>query len=153
MALRQIVKVGDEILRQRCKEVTDFDDRLKMLIDDMFETMEKANGVGLAAPQVGLLKRVIVVCVDDKNKYAVVNPVITKASGVQCGMEGCLSVPDRNGYVERPKKVVVEGFDASGNPVKIKADGLLAVAFCHEIDHLDGVLFIDKLTDDKKGKK
>ena len=153
MALRQIVKLGDEILRQRSREITVFDDKLKELVADMFETMEKANGVGLAAPQVGLLKRVIVVCVDDKNKYAVINPVITKTSGTQCGAEGCLSVPERNGYVERPKKVVVEGLDENGNPIKIKADGLLAVAFCHEIDHLDGVLFIDKVIDDKKGKK
>ncbi len=97
MALRQIVKLGDEILRQRCREVTVFDDKLKTLIEDMFETMEHENGVGLAAPQVGLMKRVIVVCVDGKNKYAVVNPVITKASGSQVGPEGCLSVPNPSG--------------------------------------------------------
>lgn len=145
MALRQVVKLGDEVLRARAKEVTEFDEKLKILIDDMFETMEHEQGVGLAAPQVGLRKRVIVVCVDGKNKYAVVNPVITKASGVQCGPEGCLSVPGRHGYVERPKKITVEGLDACGKPVKIKADGFLAVAFMHETDHLDGVLFIDKI--------
>ncbi len=153
MALRQVVKLGDEVLRQRSKEVTVFDDRLKILIDDMFETMEHENGVGLAAPQVGLLKRVIVVCVDGKNKYGIVNPVITKTSGSQVGIEGCLSVPGQSGYVERPKKLTIEGFDANGKPIKIKADGFLAVAFCHETDHLDGVLYIDKLVEEPAGRK
>lgn len=153
MALRQVVKLGDEVLRQRSKEVTVFDDRLKTLVEDMFETMEHENGVGLAAPQVGLLKRVIVVCVDGKNKYAVINPVISKTSGTQCGPEGCLSVPGQSGYVERPKKLVIEGFDVDGNAIKIKADGFLAVAFCHETDHLDGVLFIDKVIEEPKGRK
>lgn len=153
MALRQVVKLGDEILRQRSREITVFDEKLKLLVEDMFETMEHENGVGLAAPQVGLLKRVIVVCVDGKNKYAVINPVITKTSGVQCGAEGCLSVPGQSGYVERPKKLVIEGFDADGNPLKIKADGFLAVAFCHETDHLDGVLFIDKVIDEAERRK
>ncbi len=153
MALRQVVKLGDEVLRQRSKEVTVFDDRLKILIDDMFETMEHENGVGLAAPQVGLLKRVIVVCVDGKNKYGIVNPVITKTSGSQVGIEGCLSVPGQSGYVERPKKLTIEGVDANGKPIKIKADGFLAVAFCHETDHLDGVLYIDKLVEEPAGRK
>ena len=153
MALRQIVKLGENVLRARSKEVTVFDDKLKTLVDDMFETMEHENGVGLAAPQVGLLKRVRVVCVDGKNKYAIINPVITKSSGVQCGAEGCLSVPNQSGYVERPKKLTIEGFDVSGKPIKIKADGFLAVAFCHETDHLDGILFIDKLVDEPTGKR
>lgn len=145
MAIRQIVKAGDETLRLVCREVTEFDAKLGELIDDMYETMFFEDGVGLAAPQVGILKRVCVVCVDGKTKYELVNPVILKTRGVQVGGEGCLSVPGRHGMVERPRKLTVAAFDRHGNKVLRRVDGLTAVAFCHEMDHLDGVLFIDKM--------
>ena len=145
MALREIVKLGDDVLRMRCKEVTEFNEKLGILLDDMFDTMFSADGVGLAAPQIGILRRVCVVCVDGKTRYELINPVIVKSSGKQRGQEGCLSVPNRHGSVERPKKLVVQAQDRYGNPVTHKVDGFTAVAFCHEMDHLDGVLFIDKL--------
>lgn len=145
MATRGIVKLGDDLLRERSREVTVFDERLSQLIDDMFETMFKENGVGLAAPQVGLLKRVCVVSVDGETKYELVNPVILKASGKQVGPEGCLSVPGRHGEVQRPKKLVVEAQDRHGEKHVYKVADFEAVAFCHEMDHLDGVLFIDKI--------
>ncbi len=147
MATRGIVKLGESILRAKSREVVDFNDKLACLIDDMFETMFKANGVGLAAPQVGLLKRVCVVCVDGVMKYELVNPVIVKSSGTQIGQEGCLSVPDRNGNVARPKKMTVEAQDRNGKKHVYQVSDFEAVAFSHEIDHLDGVLFIDKLVD------
>ncbi len=145
MAKREIVKVGDSTLRTICKDVTEFDERLSVLIDDMIETMFALDGVGLAAPQVGILRRVCVVCVDGEKIYELVNPRVIKQSGRQSGMEGCLSVPNRRGTVERPKKLVVEAFDRHGNKAVHRVDGFLAVAFCHEMDHLDGVLFIDKI--------
>ncbi len=145
MATRNIVKIGDPILREKCREVTTFDDRLGQLIDDMTETMFKAEGVGLAAPQVGILKRVCVVCVDGETVYELVNPVIVRASGSQTGPEGCLSIPGRSGQVERPKKIAVEAFNRNGDAVKYKVEGFTAVAFCHEIDHLDGIMYIDKM--------
>ena len=147
MAIRNIVKVGEPLLREKSREVTVFDERLGVLIDDMVETMFKANGVGLAAPQVGILKRVCVVCVDGETVYELVNPVIVKSAGVQEGAEGCLSVPGRQGYVRRPKRITVEAQDRFGKKVKYVVDKFTAVAFCHEMDHLDGILFIDKLTD------
>lgn len=149
MALRQIVKLGDEVLRTRAKEVTEFSDKLGELIDDMFDTMFAADGVGLAAPQVGILRRICVVCVDGKTKYELINPVVVKKSGKQCGSEGCLSVPNRHGIVERPKRLTVEAYDRTGKKVVHKVDGFTAVAFCHEMDHLDGILFIDKLLEDE----
>ena len=145
MATRNIVKIGDPILREKCREVTTFDDRLGQLIDDMTETMFKAEGVGLAAPQVGILKRVCVVCVDGETVYELVNPVIVRASGSRIGTEGCLSIPGRSGQVERPKKIAVEAFNRNGDAVKYKVEGFAAVAFCHEIDHLDGIMYIDKM--------
>lgn len=145
MAIRQIVKVGDDLLRKRSKEVTVFDERLGELIDDMTETMFYANGVGIAAPQIGLLKRIAVVSVDGDKIYELVNPEIIKASGTQCGTEGCLSVPGVNGEVVRPKKVAVKALDRKGQPHVYKVSDYEAVAFCHEIDHLDGVLFVDKM--------
>ena len=145
MAIREIVKIGDEVLRMRAKEVTDFGPNLGVLIDDMFETMFKADGVGLAAPQIGIVRRVCVVSVDGgKTKYELVNPVILKSSGTQRGAEGCLSCPGRSGIVCRPKKLTVQAQDRTGETKLYKVDGFTAVAFCHEIDHLDGVLFIDK---------
>lgn len=145
MAIRNIVKLGEPLLREHCREVTVFDERLGVLIDDMVETMFAAKGVGLAAPQVGILKRVCVVCVDGEKVYELVNPVIVKSAGEQVGPEGCLSVPGRQGYVRRPKRLTVEAQDRFGKKVKFVVDKFTAVAFCHEMDHLDGVLFIDKL--------
>lgn len=144
MAIRNIVKIGEPVLREKCREVTAFDDRLSVLIDDMTETMFAANGVGIAAPQVGILKRVCIVCTDGKTIYELVNPVIKKASGTQRGPEGCLSIPGRQETVVRPKKIVVEAYDRYGDGYVYKVEGFEAVAFCHEIDHLDGILYIDK---------
>lgn len=145
MAIREIVKIGDETLRIKAKEVTDFGSNLGVLIDDMFETMFKADGVGLAAPQVGIVRRVCVVSVDGVTKYELVNPVILKSSGIQRGAEGCLSCPGRSGIVARPKKMTVKAQDRTGESRLYKVDGFTAVAFSHEIDHLDGVLFVDKI--------
>ena len=118
-----------------------------MLLDDMAETMYAAEGVGLAAPQVGVLRRAITIDVgDETGLIQLINPEIIASEGEQEEAEGCLSVPGRRGYVKRPQRVVVRGINRAGKPVEIRAEGLLAVAFCHEIDHLDGVLFIDKMT-------
>lgn len=149
MATRGIVKLGESVLRAKSREVVDFNDKLSCLIDDMFETMFKENGVGLAAPQVGLLKRVCVVCVDGQTKYELVNPIIVKSSGTQIGPEGCLSVPNRSGNVARPKIMTVEAQDRTGKKHVYHISDYEAVAFSHEIDHLDGVLFIDKIVDVK----
>ena len=146
MAVREIVKLGDETLRMKAKEVTEFDSHLGVLIDDMFDTMFKADGVGLAAPQVGILRRVCVVSVDGGiTKYELVNPVIVKASGTQRGAEGCLSCPGKSGVVVRPKKLTVQAQNRYRETKLYKVDGFTAVAFSHEMDHLDGVLFIDKV--------
>ena len=111
----------------------------------MLETMYENDGVGLAAPQVGILKRAVVIDVDDSNVYKMVNPKIIKKSGEQLGQEGCLSVPEKKGNVNRPMNVTVEYTDDSGKPVTLKAEGILARAICHEVDHLDGILFIDRV--------
>lgn len=146
MALREIVKLGDETLRMKAKAVTEFGADLGVLIDDMFDTMFKADGVGLAAPQIGILRRVCVVSVDGgATKYELVNPVVLKASGTQRGAEGCLSCPGRSGIVARPKKLTVQAQNRYGETKLYKVDGYTAVAFSHEMDHLDGVLFIDKI--------
>jgi peptide deformylase len=144
VAIRNIVKIGNDVLRERSKIVENFDDRLAILLTDMTDTMFKANGVGLAAPQVGILKRAVVISVDGETVYEMVNPVIKKKSGTQVGEEGCLSVPDRYGIVERPKKVIVEYYDRNGEKQTLHASGLLARAVCHELDHLDGVLYVDR---------
>lgn len=142
MAIRNIVEIGDEVLRKTCKPVTEFDEKLSVLIDDMRDTLKKENGVGLAGPQVGVLKRVIVLF-DEDEFIELVNPEIIKASGVQENIEGCLSIPGKYGYTTRPRKVTVKGFDRHGNEVKYTGRDILARGFCHEIDHLNGVLFID----------
>lgn len=147
MAIRNIVEVGNEILREHAKEVKIFDDKLAQLIDDMTETMFSAGGVGLAAPQVNILKRVCVISADGKKVYELVNPEIIERSGTQSGIEGCLSVPNKSGTVERPKQITVKYQDKNGKHKKITVEDFLAVIFCHEIDHLDGILFIDKLSD------
>lgn len=142
MAIREIRKEGDEVLRKTCRVVTDFDDRLAQLLDDMAETMHEANGVGLAAPQVGILKRVVVIDVGD-GVIELINPVITKTRGRQVGEEGCLSCPGEYGIVKRPNHVWVRAQDRHGNPIQMDGKELLARAFCHEIDHLDGILYKD----------
>lgn len=144
MAIREIRKKGDEILYKKCKEVTSFDNKLAILLDDMYETMQKNNGVGLAAPQVGILKRVVVIDVGDE-RIELVNPVIIKESGTQTGSEGCLSVPGVFGEVERPKNVTVKAQDRNGNYFEKDGEDLLARAFCHELEHLEGKLFLDRV--------
>lgn len=144
MALREIRKKGDEILYKQCKEVKNFDEKLAILLDDMYETMKAADGVGLAAPQVGILKRAVVVDIGE-GKIELINPVIIKSGGSQIGQEGCLSVPGVYGEVKRPKTVTVEACDRFGNKFTIEGEDLLARAFCHEIDHLSGSLFLDKV--------
>ena len=144
MALREIRKKGDEILYKKCKEVSVFDKKLAILLDDMYETMQKSDGVGLAAPQVGILKRVVVIDVGD-GKIELVNPEIIRAEGLQTGQEGCLSVPGVFGEVERPNDVTVRAQDRNGEFFEISGTELLARAFCHEIDHLNGELFLDKV--------
>lgn len=146
MAIRIIREQGDEILRKKSREVEVFDKRLHTLIDDMFETMYAADGVGLAAPQVGILKRVVVIDTkDETGPIELVNPVIIYKHGTRLAVEGCLSVPGVRGLVERPEKVKVKAYDRFGNEHVYDGEGLLATAFCHEIDHLNGVLFIDKV--------
>lgn len=147
MALRNILKEGDPILRSKCFEVTLFNAQLGILLDDMKETMFAADGVGLAAPQIGIPKRLCVVCVDGETMYELINPVIVKTAGTQKGVEGCLSIPGKHGTVERPKTVWVKAKNRFGEECEYKVNDLTAVAFCHEIDHLDGKLFVDKIID------
>ncbi len=144
MALRNIVKIGDDVLRKICRTQMTFDEKLGQILDDMAETMYKAEGVGLAAPQVGLLRRYCVIDVGD-GIIELVNPVIMEKSGSQVGSEGCLSIPDRFEEVERPMKVTVRAQDRNGNNFVLEAEGFKARALCHEIDHLDGVLYIDRV--------
>ncbi|MCI8283827.1 MAG: peptide deformylase [Firmicutes bacterium] len=143
MALRNIVKYGDEILKKKCRPVTDINDRIQVLIDDMIETVHEANGVGLAAPQVGVLRRIFVVDIGE-GPIVLINPEIVETDGVQDGEEGCLSLPGRAGQVSRPNYVKIKGLDRNGNEVEYEGTELLARAFCHENDHLDGVLYIDR---------
>lgn len=152
MAKRSIVRLGeDDILRKRCRAVERFDGRLAALLDDMAETMYAANGAGLAAPQVGILKRAVVVDAGG-GLIELVNPEIIRAEGARVGVESCLSVPDRCGTVERPEKVAVRAQNRRGEPIEITGEGFLAVALCHEIDHLDGILYIDRMIEDVSGR-
>lgn len=144
MATRKIVEIGDEKLRKLAKKVEKFDLRLRILLKDMADTMYKADGVGLAAPQVGILKRAVVVDVGE-GLIELVNPEIVSAEGEQSGPEGCLSVPGRSGIVVRPERVTVRAQNAHGEPIEVTGEGFLARAFCHEIDHLDGILYVDKM--------
>ena len=143
MAIRNIRKDGDEILRKKSKEVDEVNEKINILLKDMADTLYKADGVGLAAPQVGVLKRVVVIDVGD-GLLELINPVFKSQTGQQCMAEGCLSVPGVYGEVNRPSHVIVEALNAKGNKIEIEGEGLLAVALCHEIDHLDGILFKDK---------
>lgn len=146
MAIRQIRLDGDEILRKKSREVEVVDDKIRELLQDMLETMHKYNGVGLAAPQVGVLKRVIVIDLyDGSEPLQLVNPKIIKAKGKQEVDEGCLSFPNEYAKMIRPKEVVVEALNKDGEKVKIVGKDLLAQALAHEIDHLDGILFVDNM--------
>ena len=144
MAIRNIVKIGDDVLRKKCRDVINFDGRLHYLLDDMKDTMREVQGVGLAAPQVGILKRVVVIDIGD-GLLELINPEIIETSGEQLDDEGCLSVVGEAGAVRRPYRVKVRAFDRNGNLFEIEGEELLARAFCHEIDHLEGVLFVDKI--------
>ena len=144
MAILNIVKEGDPTLRKICRPVTEITPRILQLLDDMKETLTDANGAGLAAPQVGILRRI---CVVDNGEEIIelINPVIDKESGSQEGQEGCLSIPGRYEDVVRPMKVTVHAQDRNGKPFKLTAEGFKARAICHEIDHLDGILYIDRI--------
>ncbi|MBP3502423.1 MAG: peptide deformylase [Clostridia bacterium] len=146
MAIRNVRLDTDEILRKKSKKVEEVDDKIRALVDDMIETMHKKDGVGLAAPQIGILKRVVVIDLyDDKGLYVLINPEIVKEKGEQEVEEGCLSFPDKFGKVKRPAEVVVKALDRDGKEYKLKGKGLLAQAISHELDHLEGILFIDKI--------
>lgn len=145
MALRNIRTMGDPILEKVCKEVKEITPRTQELIDDMFDTMYEANGVGLAAPQVGILKRIVTIDVTGEDPIVLINPRIMETSGEQTGGEGCLSVPGKSGTVTRPNYVKVLAYDREMKPFEIEGTELLARAFCHEIDHLDGHLYVEKV--------
>ena len=148
MAKRKIVLLGeDEVLRKHSRRVEKFDKRLRTLLDDMAETMIDADGVGLAAPQVGVLKRCVVIDAGD-GLIELVNPEIVSMEGSVIGAEGCLSIPGRRCTVDRPEKVTVIAQNRDGESIRLEAEGLLAVAICHEVDHLDGILYIDKMIED-----
>ena len=150
MAIRQIRTIGDPILNKKCKEVKEVGERTKQLIDDMFETMYDANGVGLAAPQIGVLKRIVVIETDEENSYVLINPVILEMDGEQVGYEGCLSVPGKTGIVKRPNHVKVKAFDENMQEFELEGEGLLARAICHECEHLEGELYVDKVSGELK---
>ena len=151
MALRNIVKLGDDVLRKKCRAVTMIDSKTHQLLDDMAQTMHAANGVGLAAPQVGLLKRIVVIDVGD-GVIELINPEIIATSGEQTDDEGCLSVPNKFLPVSRPNVVKVRALDRYGKSFTMEGEGLLARAFCHEIDHLDGKMFLDVYKEQQKNK-
>ena len=144
MAVREIRVMGDEVLNKRCKEVTAMTPRTQILIEDMLDTMYEANGVGLAAPQVGILKRIVVIDVGE-GPIVLVNPEIVETSGEQTGSEGCLSVPGKAGIVTRPNYVKVKALDENMEEVIYEGEELLARAFCHELEHLDGHLYVEKV--------
>lgn len=145
MAIRQIRTIGDEILYKECKPVKEITPRLAELIDDMFDTMYESNGVGLAAPQVGILKQIVTIDVDDGNQYVLVNPEILEESGSQSGQEACLSVPGKSGVVTRPSHVKLRAYDEHMEPYELEADELLARAICHECEHLHGHLYVERV--------
>ena len=145
MAIRNIREMGDSVLNKTCKEVKDVSLRTKILIQDMFDTMYEAQGVGLAAPQVGVLKRITVIDVTGEDPILLINPVILEMSGEQTGNEACLSVPGKTGVVTRPNYVKVKAYDEHMQPFEIEGTELLARAFCHEIEHLDGHLYVERV--------
>lgn len=150
MGLRNIMVEGDDVLRKRSREVTTVDDRIRMILDDMLETMRESDGIGIAAPQVGILRRMFIVEAEEGDVFEMINPEIIEMEGSFIGEEGCLSVPGVFGKVERPERIKVKGLDRYGNELICEAVDLKAVAICHELDHLEGVLFTDKATDLRK---
>ncbi len=151
MAIRNILKMGEPLLNKKSKQVVDFNDRLHTLLDDMADTMYKEDGVGLAAPQVGVLRRAVVVDIGE-GLLELINPVIVETSGEQTDLEGCLSVVDYIGEVTRPNYVKVKAQDRFGKDIEVEGEGFLARAFCHEIDHLEGILFVERVEDTEKGE-
>lgn len=150
MAIRQVRTIGDEVLTKKCKPVKEMTERTRELIDDMFETMYETNGVGLAAPQVGILKRIVVMDVDDGNQYVLINPEILETSGSQIGQEGCLSVPGKCGDVERANYVKVKALDENMEEFILEGTELLARCILHECDHLDGHLYVEHVIGELK---
>ena len=148
MAIRQIREYGDEVLAKKCKPVKEMTDSIQELIDDMFETMYEANGVGLAAPQVGILKRIMVIDCTGEDPFVFINPEILETSGEQTGYEGCLSIPGKSGVVTRPDHVRVKALDRDMNEFELEADELFARAICHECEHLDGHMYVEKVEGD-----
>ena len=147
MAIRTILTIGDATLKKKCRPVTEFNEHLHTLLDDMTQTLIESGGVGLAAPQVGVLRRLALVMLDDGSYLEIINPEIIERKGTQSDVEGCLSIPGVWGIVERPMTVTVRAQDRFGNEFTHKAEGFTARAFCHEIDHLDGHLFTDFVTE------
>lgn len=147
MAIRNIREDGDEVLRKVCKPVTQMTDRLATLIDDMFDTMYEANGVGLAAPQVGVLRRIVVIDIGEGEPLVLINPEIVESDGEQIGAEGCLSLPGLQGEVARPQHVICKALDRDMKEITVEGEDLLARAICHELDHLDGILYKDLAID------
>ena len=145
MAIRNIREIGEDILTKKCKEVMEMTDRTRYLIEDMLDTLYEANGVGLAACQVGVLKRIVVIDVTGEDPYVLINPRILETGGEQTGSEGCLSVPGKSGIVTRPNYVKVAALDADMKPFELEGTELLARAICHELDHLDGHLYVEKV--------
>ena len=146
MALRKIREIGDPCLTKKCREVENFDEKLHTLLDDMKDTLIESNGVGLAAPQVGILRRVVVIDLGEENGILeLVNPVITDTEGSYTDIEGCLSVPGKAGEVERPTKATVTAFDRNGNEFEFTGENLYARCICHECDHLDGKLYVERV--------
>ena len=152
MGLRNIMVEGDDVLRKRSREVTTVDDRIRMILDDMLETMHESDGVGIAAPQVGILRRMFIVEAEEGDIFEIINPEIIEMEGSFIGEEGCLSVPGEQGEVERPYKVKVKALNEKGEEIIVEGEELLARALCHEIDHLEGVLFVDKVINAEGGK-
>lgn len=144
MAIRNIREIGEEVLTKKCREVTEMTPRIKELIEDMLETMYEANGVGLAAPQVGVLKRIVVIDTTGEDPHILINPRIVESSGEQTGQEGCLSVPGKSGQVTRPNYVKAVALDVNMREFELEGTELLARAICHELDHLDGHLYVEK---------
>lgn len=145
MAIRNIREIGEEVLTKKCREVSEMTPRVKELIEDMLETMYEANGVGLAAPQVGVLRRIVVIDTTGEDPHILINPRIVESSGEQTGQEGCLSVPGKSGQVTRPNYVKVLALDVNMKPFELEGTELLARAICHELDHLDGHLYVEKV--------
>ena len=145
MAIRNIREIGEEVLTKKAREVTEMTPRIRELTGDMLETMYEANGVGLAAPQVGVLKRIVVIDVTGEDPHILINPRIVETSGEQTGQEGCLSVPGKSGQVTRPNYVKAVALDVNMKETELEGTELLARAICHEVDHLDGHLYVEKV--------